>query len=79
MPSSSPSQSSFPLRLATVVALCLCSAAAAGVAWADAADAHITPPRDTVYPGTIQLAVEASDTRPGIFRVHEVIPVASGS
>ena len=79
MPSPSrPSQSSLPARLATVAALCLFCVTAAGVAWADAADAHITPPRDTAYPGTIQIAVDASDTRQGIFRVHEAIPVRSG-
>lgn len=61
-----------------VMALCACGAAATGLAWADAADAHISPPRDVRYPGTIQLAVDASDTRQGIFRVHEVIPVRSG-
>src|SRR5690348_15828711 len=75
---SCPSQASLPVRLAAVVAVCIASTAAAGVAWAVAADAHITPPRDTPYPGTIQIAVDASDTRQGIFRVHEVIPVRSG-
>ena len=75
--SSCPSQASFPPRLATV-ALCIASAASAGVAWADAADAHVAPPRDTAYPGTIQIAVDASDTRQGIFRVHEIVPVRSG-
>jgi predicted metalloprotease with PDZ domain len=72
------SRPSLPVRLAAVAALCACGAAAAGLAWADSADAHISPPRDTVYPGTIQIAVDASDTRQGIFRVHEVIPVRSG-
>lgn len=60
------------------MALCIAGATAAGVAWADAADAHISPPRDTAYPGTIQIAVDASDTRQGIFRVHEVVPVRGG-
>ena len=56
----------------------MAGATASGLAWADAADAHITPPRDTAYPGTIRIAVDASDTRQGIFRVHEVVPVRSG-
>jgi predicted metalloprotease with PDZ domain len=73
-----PSQASFPARLATVTALCIASATAAGAAWADAGDAQVAPPRDTAYPGTIQIAVDASDTRQGIFRVHEVVPVRSG-
>ncbi|HEX3843587.1 MAG TPA: hypothetical protein VHV80_04445, partial [Steroidobacteraceae bacterium] len=77
--SSYPSQASFPARLATVVALCISSATAASVGWADAADAHVSPPRDTAYPGAIQIAVDASDTRQGIFRVHEVVPVRSGA
>jgi predicted metalloprotease with PDZ domain len=76
--SSCPSQASLPARIATVAALCIASAAASGTAWADAADAHITPPKDTPYPGTIRIAVDASDTRQGIFRVHEVVPVRQG-
>jgi hypothetical protein len=32
--------------------------------------------RDTPYPGTILLDIDASDTRRGIFRVKETIPVA---
>ena len=49
-----------------------------GSAFADAADAHIAPPQDTPYPGTIQIHIDASDTRQGIFRVHETIPVQAG-
>lgn len=33
--------------------------------------------RDTPYPGTITLDVDATDTDRGIFRVHETIPVAA--
>ncbi len=32
--------------------------------------------RDTPYPGTIKLAIDATDTRRGIFSVNETIPVA---
>src|SRR5437763_14551593 len=32
--------------------------------------------RDVAYPGTIQLAVDASDVTRAIFRVHEHVPVA---
>ncbi|MGH8115227.1 MAG: peptidase M61, partial [Rhodanobacteraceae bacterium] len=53
-------------------------AAVAGTARADAVDAHIAPPQDTPYPGTIELHVDASDTTQGIFRVHETIPVKQG-
>ncbi len=73
-----PSIHSFLARLVAVLALCACGATAAGLAWADAADVHISPPRDMRYPGTIQLAVDASDTAQGIFRVHEVVPVRHG-
>jgi hypothetical protein len=34
--------------------------------------------RDVDYPGTIQLAVDATDVVQGIFRVKEVIPVTAG-
>jgi predicted metalloprotease with PDZ domain len=53
-------------------------ASAPGAARADAADAHVPPPQDTPYPGTIAILVDASDTRQGIFRVHETIPVQAG-
>ncbi|USI74143.1 M61 family metallopeptidase [Sphingomonas morindae] len=33
--------------------------------------------QDTPYPGTIRLAVDASDTSQGIFKVRETIPVAA--
>jgi predicted metalloprotease with PDZ domain len=35
----------------------------------------IPAPADIPYPGTIRLAVDATDTRRGIFQVHETIPV----
>ncbi|HVI04797.1 MAG TPA: peptidase M61 [Sphingomicrobium sp.] len=35
----------------------------------------VPAPRDTSYPGTIQLTVDASDVTRGIFKVHERIPV----
>ncbi|HEU0276517.1 MAG TPA: peptidase M61 [Rhodanobacteraceae bacterium] len=68
-----------PARLAAAVALGLATALSAGAAWADAADAHIVPPADTPYPGTIALHVDATDLTQGIFRVHEVIPVKPGA
>ena len=37
----------------------------------------IPAPRDTPYPGTIRVAVDATDTVRGIFRVKETIPVAA--
>ncbi len=39
----------------------------------------IPAPRDRPYPGAIRLAVDATDTMRAIFRVHESIPVQSGS
>ena len=38
--------------------------------------AEIPAPQDRPYPGTIRLAVDATDTTRAIFRVHESIPVA---
>ena len=65
-------------RLALALAGALLAASSAGAAVADAADAHIAPPQDTPYPGTIKLDVDASDVAQGIFRVHEAIPVQPG-
>ena len=36
----------------------------------------IPPVRDVMYPGTIQLTVDASDVTRAIFKVHERVPVA---
>ena len=71
-------RSSPHVRLFALLVFGLTALAFTGTAWADAADAHIPPPQDTPYPGTIQIHVDASDTRQGIFRVHETIPVQSG-
>jgi len=38
----------------------------------------IPPPRDVPYPGTIRLAVDATDVAHGIFRTTETIPVQPG-
>jgi predicted metalloprotease with PDZ domain len=38
--------------------------------------AQIPAARDIPYPGTIQLTVDATDNRRGIFRIHQHIPVA---
>ena len=70
-----------PSRLFVALTLALSATTFAGVALAaagSATDAHIPPPQDTPYPGTIQLHVDASDTTQGIFRVHEMIPVQAG-
>ena len=66
-------------RLAVVSVFGLAMALAAGSAFADAADAHIPPPQDTPYPGTLKLHVDATDTSQGIFRVQETIPVQAGT
>ena len=65
-------------RLFALLVFGLIGFAFAGSAFADAADAHIAPPQDAPYPGTLQIHVDASDTRQGIFRVHETIPVQAG-
>ncbi|HET8898160.1 MAG TPA: peptidase M61, partial [Rhodanobacteraceae bacterium] len=64
--------------------LARCALAFAGLlliagAWAQTPrSATITPPADTPYPGTLSIHVDASDTRQGIFRVAETIPVHAG-
>ncbi|HEU0276516.1 MAG TPA: peptidase M61 [Rhodanobacteraceae bacterium] len=68
-----------PLRLAAALSALLLAASFAGAALADSADAHIAPPADTPYPGTITLAVNATNTAQGIFEVHETIPVKPGT
>jgi predicted metalloprotease with PDZ domain len=40
--------------------------------------AQIAAPRDIPYPGTIRLAVDATDVERRIFTVHETIPVRDG-
>lgn len=40
--------------------------------------ASIPPPQDQPYPGILDLHVDASDTRQGIFRVEQRIPVQPG-
>jgi predicted metalloprotease with PDZ domain len=67
-----------PVRLIALLALSFAGAGFTGAAWAEVADAHVPPPRDTPYAGTIEIHVDASDTRQGIFRVHETIPVQAG-
>jgi hypothetical protein len=58
--------------------------AAGGVALAQAPPARpplmhaIAPPKDAPYPGTIRLAVDATDVTRHVFRVKETIPVGSG-
>ncbi|MGH8153888.1 MAG: M61 family metallopeptidase [Rhodanobacteraceae bacterium] len=66
------------VRAVVLVAWVLAGAVVSGGALADAADAHIVPPQDTPYLGTIAIHVDATDTTQGIFRVHETIPVQSG-
>ncbi len=63
-------------RLAAAVSMAL----AAGSAGAQLAPTSQVPaPQDTPYPGTVAIHVDASDTRQGIFRVHETIPVQAGA
>ena len=63
-------------RLALAAAMAL-AATAAGAR--DLRGDQVPVPRDTPYPGTIALRVDASDTAQGIFRVHETMPVTAGA
>ncbi len=67
-----------PLQLFAALSAILLAVSFSRVALADAADAHIPPPRDIPYPGTIAIDVNATDTAHGIFRVKETIPVKPG-
>ncbi|GAP65208.1 glycyl aminopeptidase [Mizugakiibacter sediminis] len=58
-----------------LLAAVLCAAACAG---APRARAAVPAPADTPYPGTLKLAVDASDVARRIFRVREEIPVQPG-
>ena len=42
------------------------------------ADSHVAPPANAVYPGTIVLNVDATNTAQQIFSMHETIPAAPG-
>ncbi|HET7299840.1 MAG TPA: hypothetical protein VFJ01_04240, partial [Oleiagrimonas sp.] len=56
---------------AMVLALIAPVALAADVGQApEVRHAQVPAPQDMAYPGAITLAVDASDTRQGIFRVH---------
>ena len=66
-------------RIAARLALAASLALAAGAVAAPVSPgAQLPVPRDTPYPGTLALHVDASDTRQGIFRVRETIPVQAG-
>ncbi|KFN43897.1 M61 family metallopeptidase [Arenimonas oryziterrae] len=54
-------------------------AAIIALAFASAAHAEKPAPLDTPYPGTIKLAVDATDLHRRIIRVHEEIPVSAGA
>ena len=60
------------------LALALSLALAAGTAGAQPSTS-VPAPQDTPYPGTVTIHVDASDTRQGIFRVHETLPVQAGA
>src|SRR6478672_2676791 len=63
----------FPLLLLTGLAPMLASAALAALA-------QTAPPQDVPYaPGTIAIAVDATDLSQRIFKVRETIPVAAGA
>lgn len=73
MPRTNPRLLRLPTCLALALAL-MCGTGAAQVS----RSTQVPAPQDTPYPGTLTLHVDASDTRQGIFRVHESIPVTSG-
>ncbi|TAL72923.1 MAG: M61 family peptidase [Rhodanobacter sp.] len=74
---------SFASLLRSPLAACLAVAVTMGMTTLPAAaqvarEAQVPAPQDAPYPGTITLRVDAGDTRQGIFRVHETIPVKPG-
>lgn len=71
-------------RMLTTLSLLLASTAIAPAALAENSKPQPVPYVDTIpaakdvpYPGTITLSIDATDTRQGIFRTHETVPVAS--
>jgi len=52
--------------------------AAAATLFTTASPAAVPPPRDLAYPGTIALAVDATDLDHRLFRVRETLPVRPG-
>jgi predicted metalloprotease with PDZ domain len=66
-------------RLALTVSMALAAAAPNAATSQETGHDDVPLPQDTLYPGTIALHVDASDTLQGIFRVHETIPVAAGA
>jgi len=72
--------SAFTHRTVMLMVMAVSLTLAVGTAGAQAVRSDQVPtPQDTPYPGTIKLQVDASDTRQGIFRVHETIPVQAGA
>jgi predicted metalloprotease with PDZ domain len=85
-------RNSAPMKRASLPPLALILACAAAPLSAQTTDAAtgismpqpspiadtIPPARDIAYPGTIRLAVDATDTTRAIFRVKETIPVKPG-
>ena len=63
-------------RLLVAISMAL---AATALGAQEAPDARVPAPQDKPYPGTITMHVDAGDTRQGIFRVHETIPVQAGA
>jgi len=64
---------------ALLVNIVLIGAAQGGPPQPAPAAAPVPAPRDVPYPGTITLAVDASNIAQDIFTVHETIPVAKGA
>ena len=63
--------------LAAIAAFAACTGfAQAPAPRSDGVPAGIAAPKDAPFPGTIRLAVDATDNVRRIFRVHETIPVA---
>ncbi|OZB58476.1 MAG: peptidase M61 [Lysobacterales bacterium 14-68-21] len=62
-------------RVALAVALALGSTVASAQ---EGRTGSVPAPQDVPYPGTVTIHVDASDTRQGIYRVHETVPVKPG-
>jgi len=71
-----------PLRMAAFALVALTGSAVAANAQRTAGPSPVplppatAAPQDVPFPGVIRLAVDATDTDQGIFRVHETIPVS---
>lgn len=66
-------------RLTCLIMAAVLTFAMGAASAAESRSDTVPPPQDTPYVGTIKIHVDASDTKQGIFRVQETVPVEAGA